>query len=105
MSRLTARFAQSPNEIRRGKLDYTAQLSTGEIITGVTVNVLPIGSPPISPAFAITGVAIGPAPASIAVFYSSGGVDGNSYEAQFLTTTSLGQTFEDVVQFDIRSKS
>lgn len=105
MPSLSARFTQSPVENKRYELDYTAQLSTGETITDITATVSSVtdkSSPPLS--FVITNIALGPSPTLVAVFYASGGLDQNTYEVQFLATTSIGQIFEDIAEFNVQEK-
>lgn len=106
MSTLAARFVQSPEEVKRYTLDYTLQLSTGETITGITATITNLGTPLLgSPPLVCNNVTIGPSPALQVFFYISGGVDSQSYEVTFLATTSIGQTLEDVVEYDIVEKT
>lgn len=105
MSTLSARLTQAPSEVKRWMLDYTAQVTQGETIVGLTVTVTPIGTVPMgSPAVVINNIVIAPG-ATQAIFYAQGGADGQNYEAVFLATTSIGQVFEDVVEIDIVEKS
>lgn len=108
MTTLSARFAQAPSEVKRYMLDYSAQLNDGEVLTGLVANVnVSTPPPPLgSPAFVINNIVLAPqdtAPGK-AIFYASGGLDQFSYEIQFLATTSIAQTFEDVVEFDVLEK-
>lgn len=107
MTTLSARFSQSPTEVKRYMLDWTAQLSLGEAVTGVVAVVTPMslhtdGTPPV--AVTITGIVITPN-GTQAIFYVQGGEDGFQYEVDFLATTSIAQKFEDVVEIDIASKT
>lgn len=105
MSTLSARIKQSPSETKRWMLDYTAQLSPGESVTGVSVSLIPVSTPPLgSPALVVNNIVLGPGGLQ-AVFYVSGGADGQTYEAKFLATTSINQIFEDVVEVDISEKT
>lgn len=105
MTILSARLTQAPSEVKRWMLDYTAQLTPGEMIVGITVTVTGIGTlPPGSPPVVINNIVIAPG-ATQAVFYAQGGADGQNYEAVFLATTSIAQVFEDVVEIDIVEKS
>lgn len=102
---LSARFSQGPSEIKRYLLDYTAQLSTGETVTGITVTINNLTTPVQgSPAFVVNNMVIVPDGAHV-VFFASGGANSNNYTATFLATTSIGQVFEDVVEFDIMEKN
>lgn len=105
MSTLSARIRQAPPEVKRYLLDYTAQLNPGEAVTSVTVSVVALGAPPFgSPPVVVNSIVIGPGGLQ-AIFYVSGGASGFNYEATFLAVTSIGQTFEDVVEIDIMEKA
>lgn len=101
MTTLSARFKQSVSEVRRYVIDFTLQLSPGELLTSLVPT---ISSP--------TGGTLNLVVSNIAItsnglqaaFYVSGGQVGQSYEIDFLSGTSIAQTFEDVVQIDIVSK-
>lgn len=103
MSIISGRFQQTLSENKRYMLDYTSQLSAGEKVTGVAVAITSPTGAPVSPALVVNNVAITPAGNQV-TFFVSGGADLNSYEVQFLATTSLTQIFEDVCQFDIVDK-
>lgn len=110
MSTLSARFTQSPAEVKRYVMDYTLQLAPGENIDSIAVNIVPtagpataIGAPPLQ----VTGAALLPPVKGQtigAAFFVSGGVDQGQYEVQFLATTSLTQILEDVVQYTLAEK-
>lgn len=104
MSNLSGRFSQSPNETRRYVLDFTQQLSSGETLSSLVPTVTAITPAPVSPALVVENVVIASAGLQ-AVFYVTGGVAGNSYEISFITTTSISQIFEDIVQIDVASKA
>lgn len=106
MTVLSARFSQSPTEVKRYMLDWTAQLSTGEKVTALVAVVIPMslhtdGTNPT--AMTVTGIVITP-DGTQAIFYAQGGEDGYQYEIDFTATTSIAQKFEDVVEIDIASK-
>lgn len=102
MTTLSARITQSPIEVKRYELDYTAQLADGETVASLTFVISGGPTVPVVP-FMITNVAIAPG-GLLAVFYASGGDDENIYEVQFLAVTSIAQTFEDVVEFNVVEK-
>ena len=104
MSNLSGRVTQSPTEIKRKTLDYTEQLADGEAVTSIACTVTQTSSPVVAPNVTVTNIVIGPGGLQV-IFYISGGVDGNSYELDFLAGTSLNQSFEDVVEVDIAVKS
>lgn len=104
MSSLSARFTQSPAEIKRYLLDYTLFLVTGEAVVSIAPAVTNLGTPPLgAPPLVATSITLGPGGLQ-ALYYVSGGVSGQSYEVTFLATTSVGQVLEDVVQYDIAEK-
>lgn len=101
MTTLTARFRQTPNEVRRYLIDYVIDLATGETVTSMaTPTVVPDNGVAVSPPLVINNVIIAPGAQQV-VFYASGGIDGGTYEVQFLATTSIGQVREDVIAFEI----
>lgn len=104
MSSLSARFTQGPQEVKRYLLDYTLFLSSGESVTGVTVTITNLQQPPVGAPLVVNNIVLGPGGLQC-VFFASGGVDGQAYEATFLATTSVGQVLEDVVEFDIAEKT
>lgn len=106
MSVLAAKFSQSPTERRRYVLDYTLFLAPGENIIGVTAVVTQITGA-TSPAFVVDSIALLPTVGGVtygAAYFADGGVDAGIYEVQFLATTSLGQTLEDVVLYTLQAK-
>lgn len=100
MTTLSARFKQGLSEVRRYVIDYTLQLSPGEILTTLTPT---ISSPSGGTGLVVNSVAIA-SDGKTAAFYVSGGQTGQSYEIDFLGATSIGQTFEDVIAVDIITK-
>lgn len=107
MSQIDAQFRKSPLETRRYLLDYTLDLATGESLTGLSVTVTsPSGE--LVPTLIINNVALAPAVGGIvnqATFFASGGTAGQTYEVEFLATTTLTQVFDDVVGFTITVKT
>ena len=103
MTSLTARFQKAPSEVRRYVLDYTLDLNPGETLASLAYTVTsPTGALPST--LTVSGVVlVGVSPIQ-AVYYVSGGLDGNSYEIQFEATTSIGQVLEDIAQHDIANK-
>lgn len=103
MTTLSAKLKQTPSERKRYMLDYDAQLSSGESVTGISVTVTSPTNAPVSPAFVIDSIVIGPGGRQ-AIFYASGGIDTHTYNVQFFATTSIDQDLEDVAEFDIAEK-
>jgi hypothetical protein len=104
MAQLVATEKQSPNEVLRYLLDYTLDLNTGESLSTLTCTVTSTTDNP--PTLVINNIALAPAVSgqiTQATFFASLGKAGNSYEASFLATTTLGQVFESVVAFNIVS--
>jgi len=103
MTTLSARFKQAPLEKRRYVLDFSLQMSSGETITGLSVSSItsPTGG---DPSLLIVDTIALDSSGLKAICYAHGGVDGQSYVIDFLATTSISQTFEDVVQIDVSSK-
>ena len=103
MSQISARLRQTSGERKRYLLDYAAQLSAGEQVTLVVPTITSPTNAPVSPAFVIDGITIGPGGLQV-IFYASGGVDTHTYEVLFHATTTIGQQLDDVAQFDIADK-
>jgi len=104
MATLVATEKQSPNEVLRYLLDYTLDLNAGESLSSLTCTVTSSTDNP--PSLVINNIALAPAVSgqvTQATFFASGGKSGNSYEASFLAVTTLNQTFESVVAFNIQS--
>lgn len=105
MSVIRANFSQSPNERLRYVLDQTLFLADGEGIVSIVVVITPVD---VTTPLVINGLALFP-PDPIknavlaAAYFCSGGNAGETYEVQFLTTTTLGQVLEDVVRYTLRS--
>lgn len=103
MTTLSAKLKQTPGERKRYMLDYAAQLSSGEAVTSIDFTITSPTNAPVSPAFVIDSIVIGPGGLQ-AIFYASGGADTHTYEVQFFATTSIAQLLEDVAEFDIAEK-
>lgn len=106
MSLITARFRKSPAEARRYLLDYTLDLAVGESVTGIATSVISTTGE-LAPALVVNNVVLAPAVGGIvsqATFFLSGGTAGQSYEVQFLATTSIAQTIETVVAVAVQVK-
>lgn len=105
MSSLSARFTQSPEEVKRYLLDYTLFLVAGESVTSIAANMTNLGTPPIgSPPLVVSNIVLGPGGLQ-ALYFISGGINGQSYEVTFLATTSVGQVLQDVVEYDVTEKT
>jgi len=92
------KYFKSPDERKRYSIDYTDWLDTGEQLSAVTFEVIPVDADPV----AIDGIAIETGNKSV-VFYASAGLDGKSYKAIATMTTSGGQVKEDTVQYTIKA--
>ncbi len=106
MSLISARFRQSPTEARRYLLDYSLDLAVGESVSGIATSVIST-SGEVSPTLVVNNVVLAPAVGGIvnqATFFLSGGTSGQSYEVQFLATTSIAQIIETVVAVVIQVK-
>lgn len=109
MSKLQAKFRQSPVEAKRYVLDYSIQLSAGESIVSIALAVIQTGGTILgSPPFVVNNLALLPPVGGAvlgAVYLAQGGINGGVYEVQFLATTSVGQILEDVVQYTLMEKT
>jgi hypothetical protein len=108
MSVITARFNQSPEEVKRYLVDYTLDLATGENLTSVPAPVITSPSGELVPQLVITNIALAPAingQVTQFTFFAQGGTSGQNYEVDFLATTSLTQKLECVVAFNIAVKT
>jgi hypothetical protein len=99
MSSLSANFTQSPEEVRRYLLDYTLFLSTGESVVSITFTITLL-TPLSTPSLVVNNIVVGPGGLQ-ALYFVSGGANGDTYEVTFLATTSIGQILQDVVQYNI----
>lgn len=106
MSLITARFNQSPLEARRYLLDYVLDLAVGESLSSLAFSISsPSGE--LSPTLVVSSVVLAPAVGGVvnqATFFVSGGTAGQSYEIDFLATTSIAQIIETVVAVNIQVK-
>jgi len=92
------KYFKSPDERKRYSIDYTDWLDSGELLSDVTFEVIPVDADPVF----IDGIAIEAGSRSV-VFYASAGIDGKSYKAIATMTTSGGQVKEDTVQYTVRA--
>ena len=105
MSSLSARFTQSPEEVKRYLLDYTLFLVSGESVVSVAATIKTLTTPPQgAPALVVSNIVLGPGGLQ-ALYFISGGADGQVYEVTFLATTSVGQILQDVIEYDIVEKT
>lgn len=108
MSQITARFKQTPSNLLRYLMDYTLQLSTGESVQSVGTPTVTSPSGELVPTLVVSNVVLAPAVNGIVsqvTFFLSGGTDGQNYEVEFLTTTTLTQVFDDVIGVVIAVKT
>jgi hypothetical protein len=85
------KFKQAPLEKRRYFVDYSDWLDTGETIPSpATLNVVEATVPPL----VVDGITLSTGNTGV-VFYVSGGLDGEEYQVDIITTTSAGQVKED----------
>ncbi len=107
MSQYAAKFVQSPAEVKRYVMDFTLDLAAGENVETITTAIQQ-NSGVASPALVVNSIALLPANSAGQVygfaFFVSAGVNAGIYEVQFLVTTSLGQTFEEIVLFTLVEK-
>lgn len=109
---ISASFQQSPVELKRYLLDWTAQLAQGETVTSVIATISSNTDPNNLGGAQVTGVAIAPA-GNQAVFFMSftnpgpgpQTADNQTYLVSFVATTSLTQQWQDVVQFVVANKT
>lgn len=97
---ILGRYRQQSYDRRRRVIDFEQFLIEGETIVGpVTVIVTPETDPP----FVVDGVTLD-TEAQKLVYYAGGGVDGETYKAEFRTTTSLAQRREDEIEFEVEEE-
>jgi hypothetical protein len=96
MSRI-GKYVQSKDERKRYMIDYSDWLDTGEGISAVVFEVLPVTEPPLL----ISDQQINPT-ANTVQYYISGGLTGLTYEAVAMITTSMSQIKEDGIIVSIR---
>jgi len=108
MSLPTATFSKGFQENRRYLIDMTLDLAVGESIASIAAPVITSPSGEMIPTLVINNIVLAPAVNGIvnqATFFASIGTAGQSYEVDFLITTSLPQVIEAVVAFNIVSKT
>lgn len=107
MSQITASFNKSPAESRRYLIDCSLDLATGESIASIAVTVLSMCGEAI-PTLVINNIVLAPAvngQVTQATYFASVGTNGQSYEADFLITTTLPQVLEVVAAYNIKVKT
>lgn len=107
MSLITARFNKSPAESRRYLIDMILDLATGESIASIAAPVVISTSGELVPTLVISSIVLAPAvngQITQATFFAAGGTPGQTYEVDFLVTTTLPQVLEVVVAYIIQVK-
>jgi hypothetical protein len=92
-----SKFNLTPIENKLYTIDYSEWLAAGETITSVTAAVQQVTSPPLN----ITNINIAGNGTQVG-FFAGGGVSGEIYEVEVVATTSLGQTRNDQIYFNIQ---
>lgn len=108
MSKISAKFSQSPPESLRYLIDMTQDLATGESIATIAAPTITSPSGELVPTLVVSNIALAPAvggQVTQATYFVSGGTAGQSYEIDFLITTSLPQVHEVVVAMNIQVKT
>lgn len=108
MSQITAKFQQSPTENLRYLIDMTLDLATGESIASIAAPTISSPSGELIPTLVVSNIALAPAvggQVTQATYFVAGGTGGQNYEIDFLLVTTLPQTFEVVIQQNIRVKT
>lgn len=103
----TARFVQTPTSRKRYLMNYQLDLATGETITGITVAITsPTDGSNVGGA-RVTGLAVDPTGQSAAYFFDFASptlANGQIYNVQFTTTTTVGQILNDLVEYIVRDQ-
>lgn len=108
MSQIEAKFSQSPPESLRYLIDMTLDLATGESIASIAAPTITSPSGELVPTLVVSNIALAPAvngQVTQASYFVAGGTAGQSYEIDFLITTSLPQVHEVVVAMNIQVKT
>lgn len=108
MSKITARFNKSPLSVRRYLIDFTLDLATGESVSSIAVPTVTSPSGELVPSLVINNIVLAPAVNGVvnqATFFASGGTSGQTYEVEFLTTTSIGQILDTVIAYTVQVKT
>lgn len=108
MSQIVARFKKSPAENLRYLLDYTLDLATGENLVSFATPTVTSPSGELVPTLVINNIVLAPAVNGVvnqATFFASGGTAGQTYEVEFLATTSIGQVIDTVIGFTVQVKT
>lgn len=108
MSLITARFNKSPAESRRYLIDMTLDLATGESIASIAAPTVTSPSGELVPTLVINNIVLAPAvggQVTMATYFASGGTAGQTYEVDFLVTTTLPQVLEVVTAYTVQVKT
>ncbi|MFI5397604.1 MAG: hypothetical protein ACHQ9S_18865 [Candidatus Binatia bacterium] len=108
MSLTTARFNQSPSEVKRYLVDFTLDLATGESLVSIPAPTITSPSGELIPTLVVSSIALAPAVGgqiTMFTFFVSGGTAGQNYEIDFLASTTLTQVLECVVAFNTAVKT
>jgi hypothetical protein len=89
------RFTKTPAERKRYAIDYSQWLDSGETVVSKVFAVSPTGALQVD-ASSISS------DGKTVVFFVYGGNSGVTYTVDIKTTTSVGQTKEDVVYFAVK---
>jgi hypothetical protein len=94
---ILGRYKQQAYDRRKRGIDFTDFLEDAEKISAVNeVIITPVTDPPL----VIDQVILDPAGKKIA-YYVTGGENGQTYLAEFRTSTTLAQKREDGIEFEI----
>lgn len=108
MSNISARFNQSPYEVKRYLVDFTLDLATGESLTTIPAPTITSPSGELVPTLVVSNIALAPSVGGQITqftFFVSGGTAGQNYEIDFLASTTLTQVLECVVAFNTQVKT
>lgn len=97
---ILGKFAQTPSDNKLYTIDYSQWLNTGETLSGVpTFTIQQTTVPPL----AITGAALVNSNTGVS-FFVGAGLSGNQYEIEVVANTSLGQTKNDQIYYNVQSQ-
>lgn len=108
MSKISAKFNKSPPAVRRYLIDYTLDLSAGESVASIAPPTVTSPSGELVPTLVITSIVLAPAVNGVvnqATYFASGGTSGQTYEVEFLATTSIGQVLDTVIAYTVQVKT
>lgn len=93
------RFFQQPWEVKRYRVRYSKNLGDNETITLLEFLIDNVTVPPL----VVDNGAIAPDGDQV-TFFVSGGLTQNTYKVSVRVTTTMGQKFEDEIQYVIRER-